>query len=468
VTRRRFLIVVVILLVPVAMHAIWDQVEANRFARYVDELRAHGEPVDLRDQQRPLETDEERQASRIYYAAAILAADGLPPPKTSATGGIPNPRAVVADAEQRLAEAGPPSAVDARLIQLQQMLAASDAAFDLLDRATRLRFERFSPERAAYSYQTNDLLQLAGLNALRTDLRSFTGDGRGAAAALYAGVRLQRTLRRVLAPGTFGSLRLMLDRTAPETTALSRLQEAYAASADDDGLARDTTEFRARMIGAVWPTTARPFFAQRLGSRGGSQDWSSDSLRFVVLRPWITHRFLWSLREIGAAIAIARKPWPYTLRTEKSLAPSGPADKPSWSDQFLMGVMMHNGILVWRRPVAEILGPAMTRAGRTLAQGRVAVAVLAMERWRLAHNGAVAPDLQTLVPGVLTAVPLDPFTGQPLRFIRSSDSYTIYSPGEDRAGNGGDIGEWVPDVRGGYPRGKGRDIGIRVPLHPLH
>ena len=469
---RSAAIVLVVLLVPLAAHAVWDQIEASRFQRYVALLRATGEPVDLRDEDRPLDSDEQRRASRLYYAAAVLAADGLepfkhlPPSADAPAAALPNARVLAAQAERRVADSPAPAA-DPQFAQLSGMLAASDAALDLLDRAAALEFTRFSPERAGYSYLTNDLINLSALNAVRVDLRALAGDGEGAAAALYSGVRLGRTptgFGRFLAGSTFGSLRLLLERTQPGDAALSRLQQVYAASSMDDGLARDTVETRARMIGAVWPTTARPFFAQRLGNRGWARDWRANSATFVALRPWITARFLQSLHELDAAIAIAKQPWPDKLRAQDALKSGPPTERPSAPARFLVDVMQRTGILVWTHPAAEIIGPAMTRAGRTLAQNRVAVAVLAMERWRRAHDGVPASDLQALVPSFLTAVPEDPFTGQPLRVINDQGSYTIYSQAEDRTDNGGDIGDWVPAVLGGNRPGRERDIGIRVPI----
>ena len=52
-----------------------------------------------------------------------------------------------------------------------------------------------------------------------------------------------------------------------------------------------------------------------------------------------------------------------------------------------------------------------------MAQIRVTRTALAIERWRLAHNGKRVPDsLAGLVPDFLPAVPTDPFDEQPLRF----------------------------------------------------
>jgi hypothetical protein len=114
------------------------------------------------------------------------------------------------------------------------------------------------------------------------------------------------------------------------------------------------------MIEAVWPTAARPFFAQRLGNLPGRAGSAYDSLRFVVMRPWLTHQFLDSLHDLDAAIAIARLPWPDKLRARESLAPPFPAERQPGGTSARMG------------PGAEFIGAAMlrgdTRSHRTVWQ----------------------------------------------------------------------------------------------------
>lgn len=64
---------------------------------------------------------------------------------------------------------------------------------------------------------------------------------------------------------------------------------------------------------------------------------------------------------------------------------------------------------------------------------------LALERFRRTHNGAYPDSLQALVPGFMPAVPIDPFDGRPLRYVRRATGYVVYSIGADRADNGGTI-----------------------------
>jgi hypothetical protein len=256
-TFRRWAIAAFVVLLPPAAHAIWDQVEANRFARYVRDLQERGEPIDRRADQQPLANEAERRASRLYAAAAILASDGLPPLNgDSSTPQADRHRTLQRD-EKDLATLSGSAVTDARLVSLETVVSQSQAALGLLDAATPLEFHRFDPRSPEYSYRLSNLFNLNVLNQTRTDLASFRGDGDAAARSLLAGVRLRRTMEGLwnsLAAGTFESLRLMLARTDPDAAQLAALQSAYETFAIDDGLAQYLTELRARIISDVWAT----------------------------------------------------------------------------------------------------------------------------------------------------------------------------------------------------------------------
>jgi hypothetical protein len=73
---------------------------------------------------------------------------------------------------------------------------------------------------------------------------------------------------------------------------------------------------------------------------------------------------------------------------------------------------------------------AMLKQAKCVALMRVARAALAVERCRLAT--ARLPDKLT------DSAPLDPFTGQPLRYKKLAKGYVVYSVGEDGNDDGGD------------------------------
>ncbi len=78
--------------------------------------------------------------------------------------------------------------------------------------------------------------------------------------------------------------------------------------------------------------------------------------------------------------------------------------------------------------------PASVRAlitqARCIAQLRAARGALALERARLIQG--------RLPEAVDTLLPVDPFTGQPLRFKKQGDGYVVYSVGENGVDDGGD------------------------------
>ena len=70
------------------------------------------------------------------------------------------------------------------------------------------------------------------------------------------------------------------------------------------------------------------------------------------------------------------------------------------------------------------------------ARLRTARTALAVEQFRQA-NGRLPKTLDELVPAYLSAVPLDPFDGKPLRYKLLDKGYVVYSIGRDEIDDGG-------------------------------
>jgi hypothetical protein len=107
--------------------------------------------------------------------------------------------------------------------------------------------------------------------------------------------------------------------------------------------------------------------------------------------------------------------------------------------------------------VTALMAPATERvvttaneadAGRLLAR-----AALALMAYR-AKTGAYPDKLDALVPEYLPRVPLDPFSGRPLRLKRDGTGVVIYSVGRDLADDGG---------RPAEPGKPGGDLVFRLP-----
>lgn len=79
---------------------------------------------------------------------------------------------------------------------------------------------------------------------------------------------------------------------------------------------------------------------------------------------------------------------------------------------------------------------------RALTMNRVLMLRLALRAYQL-ENGAPPPDLKTLVPAYIKAVPADPFgAGEPLRYRTDGKTYTLWSIGSDGVNNGGKAIGW--------------------------
>lgn len=92
----------------------------------------------------------------------------------------------------------------------------------------------------------------------------------------------------------------------------------------------------------------------------------------------------------------------------------------------------------WHLYLTNYYGLIYTTKVRLRAFGQLCCAetALAIERYRLKYD-ALPESLESLVPEFIEAVPLEPFDGQPLRYIRYEDGYTVYTIGEDGVDNGG-------------------------------
>jgi hypothetical protein len=94
----------------------------------------------------------------------------------------------------------------------------------------------------------------------------------------------------------------------------------------------------------------------------------------------------------------------------------------------------HIGIIALMIPAMANI-PAKEAAG--LAQLRLALTAVALETFRTTHANSYPGSLAQLTPSILSTVPLDPFDGQPLRFVKRGSGYLLYSIGPDLFDNGG-------------------------------
>src|SRR5213596_3098951 len=136
-----------------------------------------------------------------------------------------------------------------------------------------------------------------------------------------------------------------------------------------------------------------------------------------IVRPWFLQTINRRLELLAFQIEAANRPWPRKLD----------AGKPMYS----------SGNEMWRR-ADEGRMDVIARALALIRCGRV---VIAVSRYRLEQR-KLPGVLEDVVPRYLEAMPIDPFSGKPLRYTTRDGGYSVSSVGSNRAG--------------------GRDLGLRI------
>jgi hypothetical protein len=455
---RGALVVAVIVLIPLALQAVWDQVEASLLARAVRDLERRGEPINLKPLRATLPAADERKAARLYAAAADLA---LAVARDNPDQYLHRPSLVI---ESVLGS----SALDARLDDLQREYADSGTALDLLDRATPLRFAGFGDHAPELLTNGSGMVELSAFNSIRAQIAAARGQAEAAVAAVAASVRLQRTMpnafyEQLATASTFDALRAVLSSNVLTTGALDTLRRAYEDTPDHDRAEADLLMGRARLVGDFWPYSPE-MTPWELRMQPPIRSGLAGAIGFVAARPWITHQFRRMLPGFDEALAVARLPWPSKLDAANALSRK-------YSIDPVRKIFPETSFIWSLGRFHTYLGPAnlewnLPDAGLILARRRVALATLGVERYRRDHGEALPATLDRLVPAYLPEIPIDPFSGGPIAFASHSGSYTIYSVDTDRKDDGGALyGAYTGSPVRASNKGS-RDLGIRVPLTP--
>jgi hypothetical protein len=424
---RRF--VLGLLLAVVAAYVIWDRVEARRLARDIAAIAARGEPVDFGYWYARQVTAEQREAATLYAQAAEFA--------TEAESGQPY-QASMLDVDK----------ADGRLVPLEDMAASyrHDApAMQLLDRATPMDFTEFGESNRELFVNQIPLQRLGAQACLRADLVAVRGDGETAAAALVPCIRLQRTLlpnyRFQHALRILGSLRILFRHTQPADASLVMLQRHFETWPDDDGAIRSLLQDRVRFIETA---------------EDGFRGMGPSAARFLF-HPFLVRNTRRGLASYEPAMATARQSW--LARRQAAAA----------VERDYMRMARDRGFfsrLIDPFP-AGFMGLGRPLAVQDVCVRRITVAVLAAERFRRAHGGALPASLDALVPEFLAAVPIDPYTEKPLEFRRAADGYVVYSVDSNRRDDGGALYGHGSAVTKHVGPQSPRDVGIHVPLKPV-
>ena len=374
---------------PILAHAAWDYTEARRLRARVDAIAAKGEPTSL-DRARGFRnlTDREREAARLYRAAAALASDW----NRNAYVPLAPPNNILSSKPEQWSPA--------QRERADRLLSENGEALALVDRATALEFSRFHPG-TEYSYRFGELWQLEQIVSLRT--RVLAVDQRDTSAtALYAQLRLHQAIDREY-PNMMSwfmesfsrDLALVVGRIRPTDAHLAAWEAVLSDLDVDDRVKRTFVAQRAQWLnnGSVSP---RNQFAP-------------------VLIPWEAVRRPFDLHMVNEVadlqaqyIEFAGRPWPQRLDAFRD-ADTGPFGE------------LKDMMAMQRYASAE----SVRQEARNTALLRAARGAIAIER---ARASGATPHIPKLI---------DPYSGEPMRVKRDDVSYAVYSVGQNRRDDGG-------------------------------
>jgi hypothetical protein len=206
---------------------------------------------------------------------------------------------------------------------------------------------------------------------------------------------------------------------------LQRLIAAFARSEDTNSLYRSLLGERAAFV------TAAKDPQGTIGAMGGpgitpspfEEALQSSVWRIIQWTGFFERDFAFGVDALTTNVARAQLPDPQRF-----------ASRTNWP---VIEARAQNGFYLLSRMFLPPQVRLIERDTEHRAHARVAQTALAIERYRLSHDGASPENLNALIPAFLPAVPVDPFDGQPLRFQRRHSGYVVYSIGIDAKDDGG-------------------------------
>lgn len=438
---RRFAIVAFAILLPIAAHSLWDYIEVRRLVEEIEKIRAKGEPVTEREAAGVDEPAPSNQpgAADYYLAGAMLALGAR-------SYDVTNP------VREWLAAPAPDRAQLPQLARpLDQFVATTHDAVVLADKATPLPFTRLTAG-TNYSYRTAGLSALSGAIASRTLRASIAGNGDVAVDSAITGLRLRRALRSGFGRPDGDFVDAVLSLATPSADALRRLDAALAERDLPELRHANFLEQRASYVERIW--------RQAYGSDASAPRQITLPARTpwqYLARPLFTHRLVEQLRTWAELVEVSKGPWAEKTRTENRLREESRGQSPT----SLQGQRMGD---VFVSPAVAYGSFAQAIDATPLILDRCARIAVAIERFKIDRKNSPAA-LADLVPAYLNAIPEDPYSGQPLMFTSTANSYTIYSVGTNLKDDGGDLTSEMQSEKARFSRTRpirGQDVGLRI------
>ena len=407
-----------VLVVLVLSLVIWRMVSARRVETELARLRAAGQPTTPEELAAFYETPNEGEDTTQLWL------DGLQPIVTPEFSAKVAKLPIVGNSTIK-----PPEALDEEwpdLPAVRQMLIDHQYSLDKFHAAAakggRARYSvKFQDGITALLPHAQNLRTAARMLVLEVQVRARDGDAHGVAESIHAIFMTARSLEQ---EPIFVS---QLVRIAVHGIAVAQIESLLPQL---EFAVEDLRMLQADLRSPDWHASLQRGLAGERATgiltfrnpKGIDSDFTGAS--FVMNNDDLFF-YLQLLQQLTDA---AREPWPQALQQADQV------------EQRLKKVVGGSPIDKARHIFTALMLPAtmaiFTASARVDAGSQAADAAIAVELFRR-KNGTLPAKLDELVPDFLPQLPLDPFDGQPLRFIVRDDEYVVYSIGADRIDNGG-------------------------------
>jgi hypothetical protein len=321
--------------------------------------------------------------------------------------------------------------------ELAEALAQHAAAYQLLYSATNLSGSRYPIDLSGGFMVTLPHLAQVKRAALLLSLEGLShasvGESTQAYAAFDAALHVADSLRQEpvlvsflvqIAATTVVAERLeeTLNLVSFSDEQLRSLQERFAAPRDQGSPARAFAAERAMGLSFFLDRQMQRSLGQPNQILGGFPSGFPGEVVLAVYRASGLMRKDedFYLETMNRSVALAELPAEERIR-------KGPPPSMAITNRYLL----------FSRVLLPALQRVIGRADEFCARMRVVETGLGVERFRLAHSGALPDRLADLASGFLQAVPLDPYDSQPLRYKKLARGYVVYSIGPDQNDDGG-------------------------------
>jgi hypothetical protein len=395
-------VVIVLVVLGIAAYAATNYWSSRTLHNEIARIRAAGEPLTFAelDALTP-KVDRDQDAGPYYTAAAELA--------------IPDFEYVEANHEAFFGRKAP--AVTPEILTLaHRSLEQNHLALDLLDRGSALPGcnsdiqLQFGIEVAfPHMSKPRGLLNLA---SLRSRVLAIDGQGDQAVESIISSLGLLRTMDRqpmildalvqtAMLARCGDDVRFVLENGHPTDAALQKLSDAMARVK----VIHPRQMFIAERV--YYLEITRDFIA--MGPRNDPQDPGGETLTEL------SKRQMWSSLGLAGRIRTARN-LPRYVRLIEAASGDWPGLFASIEKEGEKPASIWGGIT-----------KTMVMGAYQISSYRSALLAIQIERFRLAHAGQL-PDSLAQLPNA-GDLPRDPFTGNPLLYVKTPDGYCVLSAG---------------------------------------